>query len=422
MVVAVPRRALKRRSTGVDTRAVTARVSTAALSAPSAAGRHWAGVATADGQTVTAERARELVATASAARRPQLLLAFASPAADPAALARCLQEAAGPVPVVGATTAGEIATTGASGGSVVVAALGGEGISVATSVATGASADLRQAGALAAGAVDAVDGEHRIVLLLADGLVGDLQEVVRGAYDVAGAAVPLVGGCAGDDGLMQCTYVLADGTAHTDVVVGVGLASDTPWGVGVAHGWRRVGEPMLVTSSEGTTVHTLDDAPALDVYLRHLDAPPETTVDAAAFNRWAMCHPLGMSRRSGEEVRFIAGADFASRSLQCIAAVPQSGLVWLMEGDSDSVMDATHVACAQALEALAGRPPVAVLAFDCVARKGVLGEEGMSREVAAITAAAPTAAVAGFYTYGEIARVRGTSGFHNQTLVLLAMA
>jgi hypothetical protein len=30
--------------------------------------------------------------------------------------------------------------------------------------------------------------------------------------------------------------------------------------------------------------------------------------------------------------------------------------------------------------------------------------------------------VAGFYTYGEIARTHGVSGFHNQTLVVLAFA
>jgi hypothetical protein len=29
---------------------------------------------------------------------------------------------------------------------------------------------------------------------------------------------------------------------------------------------------------------------------------------------------------------------------------------------------------------------------------------------------------AGFYTYGEIARTRGAGGFHNQTLVALALA
>ena len=32
------------------------------------------------------------------------------------------------------------------------------------------------------------------------------------------------------------------------------------------------------------------------------------------------------------------------------------------------------------------------------------------------------APVAGFYSYGEIARVRGGNGFHNQTLVALAIS
>jgi hypothetical protein len=39
--------------------------------------------------------------------------------------------------------------------------------------------------------------------------------------------------------------------------------------------------------------------------------------------------------------------------------------------------------------------------------------------VAAHAGAAP---VAGFYTYGEIARTKGVSGFHNQTLVVLAIS
>ena len=42
-----------------------------------------------------------------------------------------------------------------------------------------------------------------------------------------------------------------------------------------------------------------------------------------------------------------------------------------------------------------------------------------SKRVAAQAGGAP---VAGFHTYGEIARTRGISGLHNQTLVVLALA
>ena len=101
--------------------------------------------------------------------------------------------------------------------------------------------------------------------------------------------------------------------------------------------------------------------------------------------------------------------------------MPQGGLAWIMEGDATSVLDATDAACAEALAALGGRPPIGMLAFDCIARKGVLGV-GVAEEVARVAAHAGAAPVAGFYTYGEIARTRGVSGFHNQTLVVLAIS
>jgi hypothetical protein len=204
--------------------------------------------------------------------------------------------------------------------------------------------------------------------------------------------------------------------------VAAAIASHAPLGIGVRHGWRRVGDPMVVTRSEGNRVHLLDDAPALDVYLQRLGAPAVAWNDPQAFTRFALTHPLGLSRRSGEEVRFVAGADFADRSLQCIAQVPQGGLTWIMEGDDASVLEATDAACRDALGALDGRPPLGLVAFDCIARRGVLGEPGIRTEVGRIAAFADGAPVAGFYTYGEIARTHGISGFHNQTLVVLAVA
>jgi hypothetical protein len=94
----------------------------------------------------------------------------------------------------------------------------------------------------------------------------------------------------------------------------------------------------------------------------------------------------------------------------------------MMEGDDDSVLAATDAACREALAALNGQAPIGMLAFDCIARRGVLGPDGIKREVDRIAEHAAPGPVAGFYTYGEIARTRGVNGFHNQTLVVLALA
>jgi hypothetical protein len=353
----------------------------------------------------------------------RLLVVFTSDAYDLEALLAGIRERAGDVPLIGCSTAGEIAASGPGDASVVVLALGGPGFDVATSVATGASGRLREAGGEVASAVEQLDGgPHRVMLLLTDGLAGDQQEIVRGAYGVLGAAVPLVGGCAGDDLKMRGTFQLHGDQVLGDAVVGAAIASDAPLGIGVRHGWRRVGEPMVVTRSHNNRVFLLDDQPALDVYLDRLDAPADARVDPAAFTRFALTHPLGLNRRSDEDqVRFIGEADFSQRSLGCIAEVPQGGLAWFMEGDDASVLEATDGACADAVAPLNGHDPLGLIAFDCIARRGVLGEEGIRTEVERVAASAQGAPVAGFYTYGEIARTRGVSGFHNQTLVVLAV-
>ena len=353
----------------------------------------------------------------------KLVVVFCSPSYDLPILLRSIRDRSGHVPLVGCTTAGEIATGADGDASVVVAALGGDGFAIQTSVATNASRDLRGAGARAARCVgwDA-DRPHRALMLLTDGLAGDQEEIVRGAFGILGAGVPLVGGCAGDDLKMTKTFQLYDDRVLSDSVLGAGIASDAPLGIGVRHGWRAVGEPMLVTRSSGNRVYTLDDRPALDVYLEHLGAAKGDGLDEEGLTRLSLTHPLGVSRPAGEEqVRFIGGGDFEERSLACIAAVPQGALVWIMEGDAGSVLDATDAACSDSLSALEGRPPLGMLAFDCVARRGVLGEQRVKAEISRLAESAGGAPVAGFYTYGEIARTRGMRGFHNQTLVVLSI-
>jgi hypothetical protein len=265
--------------------------------------------------------------------------------------------------------------------------------------------------------------EHRVLMLLTDSLSGDQQEIVRGAYQVLGAGVPLVGGGAGDDLNMVRTYQLHNDQVLTDSVVAAGIASDSPFGIGVHHGWRRVGEPMMVTRSGGNRVYTLDSRPALDVYREHLGLSAMEPEEQSRLATIAQTHPLGLSRRIGEDqIRFISGGDFKERSLTCIAEVPQGGVAWIMDGDAESVLAATDAACQDSLAALDGRAPLGMVAFDCIARRRVLGKAGIITEIARVSASAGGAPVAGFYTYGEIARTQGMSGFHNQTLVILSIS
>ena len=296
------------------------------------ADRRWLGVGYSslpDSRSAGENAARQ----ALAGRAAGLLIVFASDSHDLAVLLEGINGCSGGSPLIGCSTAGEIAAGGPGDAGVVVTALGGDGFAARTAVAENVSTRLRDAGAEVAACMgDVKSHAHRALLMLTDGLAGDQQEIVRGAYGVLGAETPLVGGCAGDDLKMLRTHQLYGDRVLTDAVVGAALASDAPLGIGVRHGWRKVGSPMVVTRSADNRVYQLDDQPALDVYLERLEAPAEAGLDPAAFTQFALTHPLGLDRRSGEEqVRFVGEADFEERSLVCIAEVPQGGVAWFME-------------------------------------------------------------------------------------------
>jgi hypothetical protein len=363
---------------------------------------------------------------ASAAMRAddvELVLVFCSSVHDDAALLAGVNGACGGAPVIGCSSHGEIGPGGSRDGSVIVAALGGPGLSVATAFAEDVAGRQREAGAEVAECAIAIpESPYGVLLMLTDGLVPDQAELLRGAYSVAGASVPLFGGAAADQWAWHRTFQLHGDRVLSGAVVAAAVGSDAPIGIGTAHGWRKVGEPMIVTSSANGRVHTLDDEPALDVYLRRFNAPAELAGDRARLGAFARSRPIGIERRSGQEVRSITtGLDLATRSFCPGGDIHQGGLVWAMQADGDSLLDAVDDACREALRPLGGDPPVGLLTFSCAARRSVIGEEGVSAEGARFAAHAGDAPFAGFYTYGEIARTRGIDGFHNQTVVVLAL-
>jgi hypothetical protein len=362
-------------------------------------------------------------------RLASLLLVFAPTDYDLEDLLNGVRSCAGDGTVIaGCTSMGGVVAgrPDAPTSGVVVVALGGPGLQVRAQVGRNVSARRREAGAQAASTVDALTAPSRICLLLCDGLVGDQHEVVRGAYGVLGATVPMVGGCAGDDLTYTRTHqFLGDRTGVeilTDAVVGVGLGSTGGFGVGIAHGWRKVGEPAVVTSSSGGRVFQLDGRPALDAYLDWIGADRSVLEDRNAFRIRAFRSPLGMSRRTGEDIRVVHDGDVRDGSLLCLADVPQGALAWLMEPDDEALVEAAASSCAQAIENLDGARPQGLLLFNCGVRKVMLGPAGWQRELAAVAKVGGDVPFGGFFTYGEIARTRGSRGMHHLTVVTLALA
>ena len=368
------------------------------------------------------EALEQALTTLNLAYTPRLLIVFAAPRYNLEQLAASLSERLPDCALIGCTTSGEIAAGSALTQSLVLWALGGTGVRVSTGFGESDGQGLRQAAVQAAGCLEQLERRrHTVMVLLSDGLGGDQMEVVRGAYDAANIDVPLVGGCAGDYLAMRQTRQLHGRRVMSGAVVAAAISSDRPLGVGVSHGWTPASEPMLVTESRNTLLSSLDDQPALDVYLNFFDPPQEVRDDPQAFADFAAVHPIGIRRRDRIEMRHITGFDLSQRALVMVAEVPQGALAFLTQGDYSSVLEAAAESASSAVEALGETKPAGLLLFDCVSRRSIFGERHVQEETELISRCSGGAPMAGFYTYGEIARTKGSGGFHNQTLVTLAI-
>lgn len=388
-------------------------------------GRRWVGL----GRSADPDSRR---AGRNAAKRslrgsdPALLIVFASGVTDPAAMLAGIEEACPDVPLIGCSS--EVLLTAATadddaGRGVAVTALGGPGFTVRTAVGECGGGAQRAGGAAAAACaaeLATADGVGRALVLLTDAWIDDQEEILAGAYAVVGASMPMIGGSASPDQVFGRPYQLHGRDVLHEAAVGAVLVSDGPLGFGLRHGWRQVGEPMIVTHSVKSTVHSLDDRPAMNTYLERYAAPPSAYTDPAAFEAFAQGRPLGIVRRHGLEVRGVSEA-LPDGLMRASGEVPEGGLVWLLEGDAESTVTAAGQACREAVAALDGARPLGLVAFDCTARLHLLGAEGVRQEAARMVEHCGDGPLAGIYTCGEIARIRGMTGYHNQTLAVLAV-
>jgi hypothetical protein len=258
-------------------------------------------------------------------------------------------------------------------------------------------------------------------VILVDGLSGTGETVVDAVRSLGGGLLhEIVGGAAGDEGKFAGTFVGVNGEFANGAVAALHVVDRTRWGVGVDHGLSPVTAPMRVSRAEGSVVHELDGRPAFDVYKDYAKSKGVTlTADNAP--------PFFLDNELGvmvfDQLRK-ARAPLAANpdgSLSCAASIPQGASVCFLGGSHEALVSAARRAATEAKERLGTGRAAGVLLFDCICRGGILGSD-FHREIRAIRDVFPDVPIAGFLTYGEIARYSGhLDGWHNTTAVVAAI-
>ena len=321
---------------------------------------------------------------------PALVLVFTMPSYDLPQLLSGIRSVTGAAPLAGATSSGQMYSGHymgfGAGVAVMVMSAGGYRFGIAS--ASHIHGKLNVAGQQIARESKAQAGPspHSAMILLADCLAGDLQQLFTGVYKITGPTTAIVGGAAGDELQFKATFVFHDDAVVEQGAVAVWIASDRPLHTTVRHGWDPVGVPMLVTRAEGTEILELGGRPAAEAYEEQLGVAPGQLTPA---NFWdtSMYHPFGILQMDGSTIIRVTRTKTASGSLMIQGCVPPAG---------------------------------AVIAFSCAMRARIM-KERTPEEAARLQNAVGEVPVLGIYCCGEFARTAGTLGTHNATLTVLAL-
>ncbi|MFD1314644.1 FIST signal transduction protein [Namhaeicola litoreus] len=249
-----------------------------------------------------------------------------------------------------------------------------------------------------------------------DNIILDGNLIIRSIEKVIGPDVNITGGMAGDDWMLKSSYIFTH-----DFETNLGIAAlvfdqekVSLQGMAIS-GWKPIGISRTITKCEGTYLHTIDDKPALDMYLKYLGASYEDNQDKYhLFENVAQHYPFLVERESGASMMATPMmVDKESKALICDVSLREgSKLSFTMPPDFDFVEEVLDKA--RKLKDRSNSSAEAMLVFSCAGRVTVLGPlANMENQGLAEVWQTP---MIGFYTYGEFGRaLNEPPEFHSTT-------
>jgi hypothetical protein len=322
--------------------------------------------------------------------------------------------------MLGCSTAGEICDTQVLDDALVATAVRFEHSRVrgaATQLA--GAADSYAAGRRLAAALEPRGLVH--VFVLSEGLRINGSELVCGLTEHLPPDVTVTGGLSADGPHFTETLVHWEGSSVPGQITAIGLYGERlRVGYGSLGGWDSFGPDRLITRSDGNVLYELDGTSALALYKRYLGD------HAQGLPASGLLFPLSVSSDPTEErvVRTILAIDEAAGSITFAGDVPEGAYARLMKANFDRLIDGAIGAASASATVLGNQPAELALLISCVGRKLVLKQRVEEELEGVREVLGPQAALAGFYSYGEISPLRTSArcALHNQTMTITTLA
>ena len=244
------------------------------------------------------------------------------------------------------------------------------------------------------------------------GEIFDGQKFVHSLEKVIGPEVKMFGGMAGDDYSFSGSFVFTDQKSSDKGIVALIVNEDKVSVTGMAiSGWQPIGTIKTVTKSEDGWLYTIDDRPALDMYLKYLgkekDDPEKFYAEVGLF------YPFQVIDAADPVMRTPMSINKDEKALKLDFAIPEgTKLQFSMPPDFDILENVLEKA--NELKNKVQSDAEALLIFSCAGRLNALGPM-TKMENDGLSEIWKTPMV-GFFTYGEYGTSHGKQEFHSTTI------
>ncbi|MEG3639187.1 FIST N-terminal domain-containing protein [Magnetococcus sp. PR-3] len=261
------------------------------------------------------------------------------------------------------------------------------------------------------------DLETAFCITTPESLTANGTEVFEALKASLGEGVPMVGGLSGDDWLFQGTKQFFGQKVYSNAVPVLLFSGPLMISYAVETGWKPMGEPGVVTRSQGTVVEEIDHRPAIEYYQRHFgqESTPNSLFPLALMDEGKHIQAL----------RVTMGVVEDKGAITFLGDVPQGSTVQFTVTERPAILEGARRSVKQAMARYPDdHTPQAALIFSCAMRKCLLGTT-VAEEARIIEEELPGIPYGGFYGYGEIGPLchdgKPLNSYHNQTFVTLLM-
>lgn len=312
-------------------------------------------------------------------------------------------------PILGTTTAGEI-LDGESIDQTTVISFSQFDSATVTSALLYDDEDLTQGGRQLAKSLE--QPEMKLAILFGCGIKDNGAvngEPLLQGFQQAASGVVVVGGQAGDNGQAQRTFVFTEAGITDKGAAGASLSGnslniDNRYNLS----WAPLGKKMTITKAEGTSINTIDNRPAKELYKHYLGDEVGARLPHSAAE-----YPL-VVERNGVLLARHANRVQEDGSLDFMAPFYTGETVQFAFCHSGLVVEAAK----KLYEELESQNHEAIFIYSCLSRKWVLGEDA-KLEINPLANLAPTS---GFFSYGEYFHNDNENMFLSQTMTILALS